>query len=77
MKWLWKVLVTPSCWRLNYPVSGSWDAALNEMLDNPYFTKIEDCTVTLDGLDIWVKNFPYAYGAPYPDRQDIHFLPRR
>lgn len=82
-KWLLNflfVLVRPNCWMANHGVDLYWDGLLNEMLDNPKFEAVRfggQYTVKLNGYEIWISNFPYAYGRPYTKNGPINFLPRR
>lgn len=67
MKYLYDfiwVLLHPSFWIMNYPYNEGWDKALNEAMDNKAMVfKQGACRIELDGLEIWVANYPYAYGT--------------
>jgi len=75
MKNFLKILFNPAIWFLNYPVSKKWDKLLNEVLDSPnlHIKQEGPYTVSINGLKVWVSNYPYAYGTPYL----IHASPRR
>lgn len=74
-RYIWRILTTPSCWLRNSKVSKAWDVRLNEMLDEPTFSKVDRYTVTLNGVSIWVENRFYAACSIYPEGDE--FLPRR
>lgn len=58
------VLFHPSFWLVQDAYNEGWDKALNEAIDNKAIvTKQGDCRVVLEGLEIWVANYPYAYGT--------------
>lgn len=54
-----------------YTHSNEWDDKLKKLLEDPYHTKHAKLnynidgkylTMSLGGCDVWVKNWPYAYG---------------
>lgn len=51
----------------NHPTSKAWDRILNDLLDKHEVIISRDSrfTVTLGGVQVWVGNYPYAYGGPY------------
>lgn len=54
-------------WFRNHPTDKYWDQQLNILLDNkPTFTEFQAYTLRLNGVLIWVSNYPYCYGHPYP-----------
>lgn len=75
MKIDWYRLI-PKYWLQNYPTSWEWDALLNDILDTAEVVIPGYHTTTIDGVEIWTENWPYAYGAPYITRLGMsHFLP--
>lgn len=62
-----------------YPFSAEWDRALSAALDagNVRFgLGLEGVTCHVNGCQVWVGNWPYAYGSPYrPVEADV--LPSR
>lgn len=74
------VLVHPGCWLSNYDADSHWDAKLNEMLDNPKFEALRvggRFSVKLNGHEVWISNFPYAYGSLYFKDVKVDVLPYR
>lgn len=54
----------PMHWLQNSPTDWEWDAILNDLLDkhDPIRGYM---TVTIGKVEVWVSNWPYAYGSPY------------
>lgn len=67
MKYLWKILTTPSCWIRLYPTNKLLDAKIVELLDNNarLFCHPRSEKIVLSYLQLWGANYPYAYGALY------------
>ena len=60
-----KYLFKPKFWVMEHPYSKHWDIKLNEMLDKENNVKIvSDFTARVGGMDVWIGNYPYAYGNP-------------
>ena len=54
----------PRYWLQNYVTSLAWDRQLNDLLDK--HQPVLDFTgyvCTLGEIDVWVSNWPYAYGS--------------
>lgn len=77
IKTVLRILMTPKCWARNYLTHKKWDKALREQLLNPVFTEISEHSVKLNGVEIWVANYPYAYGSQYSSRTREKYLPSR
>lgn len=78
MRYFFRYLFRPSFWLSNYSVNKEWDYTLNELIDNAKNIKIQRNTMEIDGVGIWIANFPYAYGNPYKFMgPEFNFLPRR
>lgn len=60
MKYLLKVLITPSCWIQNNKYSAIWDDKLNRLMATHKFEHLNSCESKLGGLIIWIENHPYA-----------------
>jgi hypothetical protein len=63
-------LFRPNYWDMNYSYNETWDTVLNYLLDNHAFV-IQDGdrhVATLNGLEIWVANHPYASFTPWDSR---------
>jgi len=74
MEYLKQFLICYFCPFRNYRVDKRWDKKLNHIIDNwKSFKRISDYTVLINNIEIWVRNWPYAYGNPY--RIDV--LPKR
>ena len=64
----WHRIICPAAWIQNYPTSMEWDAALNLMMDNKFPVKrISELVIELGSSSIWIGNYPYAFGHPYPE----------
>lgn len=75
-------IVRPSFWFGAYRVNMNWDKKLNELLDHHEATDGRDSTgdgvyvVVLQGIPVWVENFPYGFGrCNFPGANNC--LPRR
>lgn len=71
-----KYLFRPSFWLQNTETDLVWDKKLNELLDNEKIQDISYATVTIGKLEVWIGNYPYAYGSLY-NRNDLTGLPKR
>ena len=68
MKELLRILFSPSWWYMNETYLEGWDIALNEAMDKQSKIKRLDMhNVEIDGLLIWVQNYPYSYGTNTSD----------
>lgn len=62
----WFVLVRPSAWISNYKTCMKWDAELRKLIKEGapiYPVKYSERRIQLGDHQIWVSNFPYAYGS--------------
>lgn len=57
----------PHYWIQNYPTCEFWDCKLNKLLDENELVVDGLYRGTLGGVDVWLGNFPYAYGTTYPN----------
>ena len=62
-----------------------WDRVLNKLMDKPKKVELGKCTIKIDGITIWIANFPYKFGfdsndgaefQPEPETKHrlIHFV---
>lgn len=63
--YLWEVLTTPKCWIRLCATNKVLDSEINKALDNPKFDDISSYTVNLNGMMLWIENYPYAFGSVY------------
>lgn len=56
----------PGHWFRNYPTSLAWDAFVLRAIAAKDVYRIDVYTALVGGKDVWVINYPYAYGRPYP-----------
>jgi hypothetical protein len=54
----------PMYWLQNERTDWEWDAILNDLLDK-HEPMGESLTVKVGKVEVWVGNWPYAYGSPY------------
>lgn len=47
-----------------YSYNKEWDEKLNYLLNNYELEYKDRYEIKINGVDIWVENFPYAYGKP-------------
>lgn len=55
----------PKYWYQHSPTDWDWDTILNDILDRAKRIEVNTFTTTIDGVTIWTRNWPYAYGAFY------------
>lgn len=61
-----RYLFRPQFWVSNYPVNDTWDRILNELIDHHSTVEIQgEYTLSLDGVVVWISNYPYAFGYNY------------
>ncbi len=62
-----KIIFIPAFWMMNYKFSEEWDTIVNNLMDNfePNNFKLTEYTATFYGTEIWIRNYPYAYGRTY------------
>jgi len=60
---VWLVFISSSH-RL-YPYSAEWDKKLNELMDSHKFVRVDDFTVMIGDVEVWIENKPYADFKPY------------
>ncbi len=78
-------VVNPRWWVMNDYYNEIWDRELNNLLDNYKLKDIDKYTATLNGVEIWIGNYPYAYATVYtnghvygrPSRLTIYRLRQR
>jgi len=78
-------VVNPRWWVMNDYYNEIWDRELNNLLDNYKLKDIDKYTATLNGVEIWIGNYPYAYATVYtnghvygrPSRSTIYRLRQR
>ena len=59
----WQRLI-PRYWLQNTHTDWTWDALLNQLMDE--HEPVEEYAVAIfGGVEVWVRNYPYAYGSPY------------
>lgn len=67
-------LIRPNFWIQNYRTDYLYDDLLNGVLGKSEIEIVDKFTVKIDGIEIWVSNYPYAYGHLY--HQGDRVLPR-
>ncbi len=65
-----RIIMTPSCWIRNRSTNKQWDRMVLSQLKTPHFTENDNYTVMLNGVQMWVENYPYAYGTDYTGLND-------
>ena len=59
-------LIRPRHWLRNYPTSPAWDAFILRAIAAGDVRQIGGYTAKVGGKFVWVENYPYGYGRPYP-----------
>lgn len=54
----------PIYWMQNYPTNRVRDGMINREMNNHPITIIDKYTVKIGRLEVWIENWPYAYGRP-------------
>lgn len=58
----------PAFWSQCGPTCDEYSAAMEEQIDaRAPITRLTECTVDLNGVRLWVANYPYAYGRMSDD----------
>ena len=72
-----RVVFTPGCWIRNSFTNFKWDRLVREQLNNPSFSNLSHHTVFLNGVEIWVANYPYDCVSNYRGSHKAYRLPSR
>ena len=75
-------IINPRWWIMNEFYSDEyWDRELNQLLDDYKLKDIDTHTAVLNGVQVWIANYPYAYGTSgssgRPSRWTIYRLRQR
>jgi len=78
-------VINPRWWVMNYSYNEKWDRELNYLLDNYKLKDVDKYTAILNGIEVWIRNYPYAYGTVHanghfygrPSRWTIYRLRQR
>lgn len=73
LKYLVRVLLTPTCWIRNERTNNVWDRELNQLMEKYDFQPITGYTARLGPVELWVANHPYASFT----LRNQTFLPKR
>lgn len=52
----------PLFWVQNDPTNRAWDWTLNQALDKFGVRQVSQCVVQVGPFEVWVENWPYAFG---------------
>lgn len=75
-----RILLTPSCWLRNYSTNKFLSVRINNAIDREADVILHDnYRVIMDGMLIWIENYPYAFGQVsgqrgMPDRTTVFRL---
>lgn len=59
-------LIRPAHWLRNYPTSLAWDAFVLRAISEGNVFRVDKYTACVGGKTVWVGDYPFSYGAPYP-----------
>ena len=68
------ILVRPHYWLSIESTCYKWDARVNYLLDNYTPTSISSHVIVINNINIWIANYPYAYGSHWGGPSDV--IPR-
>lgn len=74
---LLRIIITSKCWVRVGVTNKEWDESLNQALDAPTFSEYERFSIKLNGIKLWIGNYPYSYGHKYHDPSNEVKLPTR
>lgn len=80
IKAFFRILFTPSCWIRLKSTNKFLSARINEAIDNECpILAIDNYNVIIDGMIIWIENYPYSCGwvqgqRGMPDRTTVFRL---
>ena len=57
------VIVCPKYWIRNYKTDYELNRGMKRELESPVFSNLEDYSIDLNGITLWISNYPYAFGA--------------
>lgn len=79
LKHLFVVYLNPAFWLQNHPHSKFLSEWYVYKLNDPniLITDIGDHTAKIDGRLMWIANYPYACGCPYPNHKMVEYLPAK
>ena len=67
----------PDFWIMTERYSESWDKAFNRLLDKYIFTDVGLYTAKLGGIEVWIRNMPYAAFTPEIRGREKNVRPSR
>lgn len=56
---------SPKWWIMNHPFNKELDELLISKINNYEITDLNGYTCKIGGIEVWIKNYPYAYGRIY------------
>ncbi len=59
-------LMRPRHWLRHHPTSLAWDAFVLRAISAGEVRRLREHVAHVGGKAVWVGNYPYAYGSPYP-----------
>ena len=59
-------LSRPWHWFRNHPTSAAWDAFVLQAIADGKVRRVSEYVADVNGRSVWVGNYPYGYGNPYP-----------
>ena len=69
------VICHPHFWVMNNPYCEEWDKMFMDLVENGKIESIDRYDVTIDGVKIWIANYPYScctHGDVRPSRVNIY-----
>ena len=71
MKYLFRILTTPSCWIRNYPTNKQLSDKINKLIecvDTKILVHDGGYKISLGNLDLWNANYPYGSYRLYDNK---------
>lgn len=70
------VLFRPKFWYQSYDTCYIYDKNINLAIEKYGIKQVDRYTVLIGDVEIWIRNYPYAFGNVYSDaRGDLRLLP--
>ena len=61
--YLVRIIITPGCWIRNNLTNRRYSKIMEAQLEKHQPARISPHRATLNGVEVWVSNYPYDYGS--------------
>lgn len=70
LKYYWMIFKDTTIWYRNSNTGKEWDHTLRLLLEDIKEIKLDSFNMYLNGYEIWIANWPYAYGYCWDESRD-------